>query len=91
MGIGRMLVENESNEELARYLAERSYDTASLGETSADELALRTVSDASDNEIDIYKTDEISQGYEKMSQLASAVDTYEKEVVEAHLALDLYR
>ena len=42
---------------------ERNYETASLGETSADELALRSASDLSDTEMDIYKTDDISAGY----------------------------
>lgn len=60
-----MLTDDKENEELQRYLEERSYETASLGETSADELALRSASDMSDNEIDIYKTDEISTSYQK--------------------------
>lgn len=58
-----MLTDDKENEELQRYLEERSYETASLGETSADELALRSASDMSDNEIDIYKSDEISTSY----------------------------
>jgi len=58
-----MLSDDKENEELQRYLEERSYETASLGETSADELALRSASDMSDNEIDIYKSDEISTSY----------------------------
>lgn len=65
LGIQRMLTDDKENEELQRYLEERSYETASLGETSADELALRSASDMSDNEIDIYKTDEISTSYQK--------------------------
>lgn len=58
-----MLTDNKENEELEQYIAEKSYETASLGETSADEVALRSASDMSDNEIDIYKSDEISAGY----------------------------
>lgn len=58
-----MLAEDKDNEELQRYLTEKSYDTASLGETSADELALKSASDISDSEIDIYKSDEISANY----------------------------
>ena len=65
MGIQRMLTDDKENEELQRYLDEKSYETASLGETSADELALRSASDLSDSEIDIYKTDEISANYQK--------------------------
>ena len=60
-----MLADDKENEELQRYLDEKSYETASLGETSADELALRSASDLSDSEIDIYKTDEISANYQK--------------------------
>ena len=62
-----MLVDVSENEELQRYIDEKHYETASLGETSADELALRekTASDLSDTEIDIYRTDEISAGYLK--------------------------
>ena len=44
-------------------MEERSYETASLGETSADELVLKSSSDFSDTEIDIYKTDEIAANY----------------------------
>jgi len=58
-----MLTADKDNEELQRYLTEKSYDTASLGETSADELALKSASDISDSEIDIYKSDEISANY----------------------------
>ena len=65
LGIQRMLADDKENEELQRYLDEKSYETASLGETSADELALRSASDLSDSEIDIYKTDEISANYQK--------------------------
>jgi hypothetical protein len=40
LGIDRMLSNSSSNnEELQSYLNERAYETASLGETSADELA----------------------------------------------------
>lgn len=60
-----MLADTSENDELSRYMDERSYETASLGETSADELALKSASDFSDSEIDIYKSDEISAGYQK--------------------------
>jgi len=58
-----MLADDKENDELQRYMAEKSYETASLGETSADELALRSASDMSDSEIDIYKSDEMSANY----------------------------
>ena len=55
--------DGKENDELQRYMAEKSYESASLEETSADELALRSASDLSDTELDIYKADEISAGY----------------------------
>ena len=76
-----MLADDKENEELQRYLEERSYETASLGETSADELALRSASDMSDSEIDIYKTDEISTSYQKAQKLSSVIQDYENELV----------
>ena len=36
-----MLKDTTNNEELEQYLAERSYESVSLAETSADELTLR--------------------------------------------------
>ena len=86
-----MLADTSENEELQRYLDERSYETASLGETSADELALKSASDLSDTEVDIYKSDEISAGYQKAQKLSSAVKDYEAELVKEHLNLDIYR
>ena len=35
-----MLQDSSNNEELQQYLNEKSYETASLGETSADELVV---------------------------------------------------
>lgn len=40
MGIESMLADNSNNDELQQYLNEKAYDTASLGETSADELQM---------------------------------------------------
>lgn len=93
MGIEKMLVDTAQNEELERYIDERQYETASLGETSADELALReqTASDLSDTEIDIYRTDEISSSYQKAQKLSNAIKDYETELVHEHLKLDIYR
>ena len=72
-------------------MEERSYETASLGETSADELVLKSSSDFSDTEIDIYKTDEIAANYQRAQKLSNAVKDYESELVQEHLSLDLYR
>ena len=86
LGIGKMLEDTSENEELQRYIDERHYETASLGETSADELALRENSSAGDlsdgaSEIDIYRTDEISAGYQKAQKLSNAIKDYEVELV----------
>ena len=86
-----MLAETSENEELQRYIDERQYETASLGETSADELALRSASDLSDTEIDIYRTDEISAAYQRAQKLTNAVKDYETELVQEHQMLDIYR
>lgn len=91
LGIERMLADEKENDELQRYLDEKNYETASLGETSADELALRSASDLSDSEIDIYKTDEISANYQRAQKLSNAVKDYEAELVQDHLGLDIYR
>ena len=79
-----MLADTSENEELQRYIDERSYETASLGETSADELAVRSASDLSDTEIDIYRTDEISAAYQRAQKLTNAVKDYETELVQEH-------
>ena len=86
-----MLADDKENEELQRYIDERNYDTASLGETSADELALRSASDLSDHEIDIYKSDEISASYQQAQKLSNAVKDYEGEIVNEYHQLDIYR
>ena len=86
-----MLADVQKNEELQQYLAEKSYDTASLGETSADELTVRSAYEISDSEIDIYKSDEISANYQKAQKLANTVKDYEMQIVQEHLNLDIYR
>ena len=89
-----MIQDTAENDELQRYIDERQYETASLGETSADELALREDSDLSDggvNEIDIYRSDEISASYQKAQKLSNAIKDYEVELVKEHLKLDIYR
>ena len=62
-----------------------------MGETSADELALRSASDMSDNEMDIYKTDDITSSYERAQKLSNSMKDYESELVKEHLQLDIYR
>jgi hypothetical protein len=59
-GLKRMLTDHSNNDELQRYMDEKAYDTASLGETSADELVLPSSDSA---EIDFYRDSDIGKGY----------------------------
>ena len=87
-----MLEETNNNDELQQYLAEKSYDTASLGETSADELAVQASSASEDHNIDVFRSDDqVSKNYEEASKLSSAIKDYEHEVLADHLNLDIYR
>jgi len=90
MGITKLLESSrKDNEELERYLAEKSYESASLGETSADELAVASGSESTG--VEVYRTTQISNQYEDAKEIAAHVDQYEKSVVQEHLNLDLYR
>ena len=62
IGISKMLADSSENEDLQKYLNERAYDTASLGETSADEII---AVDTSSQEIDFYRDSEISKRYKE--------------------------
>jgi hypothetical protein len=46
---------------LQQYLNEKAYQSASLGETSADELVLR----ASDKEVDFYQDSDVAKRYKE--------------------------
>ena len=71
---------------------EKSYDTASLGETSADELAVPASSDSDAHHIDVFRSeDEVSRSYQEASNLSSAIKDYESDVLSDHLNLDIYR
>lgn len=61
-----MFTPRSNNLELQRYLQDKSYDTASLGETSADELTLKDPSYSSDSEkrVDIYRESALASEYE---------------------------
>ena len=65
-------------------MAERSYESASLGETSADELILVSNS-ASSGDLEVYRDSEVSKQYEEAKMIAGEVEQYEKEIVEKHL------
>jgi hypothetical protein len=91
LGIGRMLEDSKDNEELARYLAEKSYESASLGETSADELAVVSPSAGSSGDLEIYRQSAMSERYEEAKTLSANIEDYEKHIVEKHTQLDLYR
>lgn len=90
MGITRLLDDRQENEELQRYLAEKSYDSASLGETSADELSLVNPS-ISSGDLEIYRENVVSKSYDEAKELAAKAEAYETEVVREHLNLDLFR
>jgi len=77
-----------NNEELQQYLNEKAYETASLGETSADELAAVPQQTA---EVDFFRESDINQKYKQGQLLAQSIQDYEQIVVQDHLALDLYR
>ena len=87
-----MLVDGSQNEELQNYLNEKSYETASLGETSADELALQPSSGGEGNQVDILRShDQITSSYDEAAQLSEQVKDYESDIYSDHLSLDLYR
>jgi hypothetical protein len=60
-----------------------------LGETSADELALKS-GDESDK-LDIVRTSNLSESYDKEKQMAAEVANYERKVIDEYHKLDLYR
>ena len=64
-----MLEDRNENAELQRYLQEKSYDSASLGETSADELACVS-STGSSGDLEIYRDSAIASQYEEVKELA---------------------
>lgn len=72
--IEKLLTPRSNNPELQKYLEDKAtnYDTASLGETSADELALKTstAEEDSDKRVDIYRESRLANQYEKIQQLA---------------------
>lgn len=64
----------KDNEELQQYLNEKAYETASLGETSADELV---ASPSQVSDVDFYRESDINQRYKQGQLLAQSVQDYE--------------
>lgn len=63
--IGKLLTNRSNNPALQNYLEDKSnFDTASLGETSADELAIKSGEDSSGS-IDIVRTNTLSKKYDE--------------------------
>jgi hypothetical protein len=60
-----------------------------LGETSADELAVK--SGGEEARIDIYRTSNITKSYEDEKKMAAEIAQYEKTIVDQYHKLDLYR
>ena len=63
-----------------------------MGETSADELALKSGEDSDKAKgIDILRSSPLTQSYENEKQLAADVALYEKEIIDKFHKLDVYR
>ena len=89
--LDKLFTPRNNNAELQKYLEDKSnYETASLGETSADELALKSGED-SDKRVDIVRASGLAQSYEDEQRLAAQVAQYEKEIIDKYHKLDLYR
>jgi len=59
---------------LQKYLEDKSnYDTASLGETSADEIALKSGEDSAGGSIDIIRTSRLSKSFDEEGQMAAEI------------------
>lgn len=88
--IEKLLTPRSNNPQLQKYLEERSsYETASLGETSADELALKSGEDS--DKIDVLRPSTLAQSYDSEKQMAAEVALYERKIVDEYHNLDLYR
>lgn len=87
MGIESMLSHSSQNDELQQYLNEKAYETASLGETSADELT--QVPSSSSSAIVYYR--DADSSLDNRKELAQQISNYEAALVRDHLGLDLYR
>jgi hypothetical protein len=75
IGIARLLDNPARNEELERYLAEKSYESASLGETSADEVTMLSGSESA--ELEVYRESAVASAYDEAKEIAAKVDMYE--------------
>lgn len=92
--ISKLLTPRNHNPELQKYLEEKAnYETASMAETSADELVIKQMSN-SDNDsksVDIYRDSRLASEFDHLKQVAAEVEHYEKRVVEEYKHLDVYR
>lgn len=85
-----MLANSTQNDELQNYLNEKAYETASLGETSADELSVVPPEQQAAT-VDFYRDSDQNRSLKERMNLAQSVQDYEAVVVQDHLGLDLYR
>ena len=81
MGIQAMLTPNETNDELQAYMNEKAYDTASLGETSADELSMHHEESSG---VEIYRDSDLDRKLNERLNLATAVKDSVQAVIVLH-------
>ena len=72
-----MLTPRSNNPDLQKYLEDKAaYETASLGETSADELSLKSPQseEDSDKRVDIIRESRLANEFEHIKNVASQVE-----------------
>lgn len=72
--IEKMLTPRSNNPELQKYLEDKvNYETASLGETSADELSLKSPlsGEDSDKRVDIYRDSRLANEFDHIKNLSN--------------------
>eukprot|EP00347_Sterkiella_histriomuscorum_P004264 403361113 len=92
--IQKLLTPRTNNPDLQKYLEDKaSYETASLGETSADELALKSnqSDENSDKSVDIYRENRLASEFDHLKNVAAQIEQYEEKVIEEYKNLDVYR
>lgn len=62
-----------------------------MGETSADEIALKSGEDSDKKGVDIFKRNPLTESYENEKSLAADIAMYEKDIIDKYHKLDLYR
>ncbi|CDW74365.1 UNKNOWN [Stylonychia lemnae] len=92
--IEKMLTPRSNNPDLQKYLEDKAaYETASLGETSADELTIKSAQseEDSDKRIDIIRENSLANEFDHIKNVANQVEQYEQKVVDEYKHIDVYR